>query len=108
MMKDTDVIVVIFSKEQVRRCKLAHFIKQFGRDALPLGPALAELMNRLRFSSTATTTTLRNFTPSRRCASSINTSTESGPTGSISATCNRKPSLSCVTGGTRGYGPVAD
>ena len=37
-MKDNDVIVVIFSKEQVRRCKLAHFLKQFGRVALPLLP----------------------------------------------------------------------
>lgn len=49
MLKDNDVMVVIFSKEQVRRCKTAHFLKQFGRDALPQGPALAELMNRFRF-----------------------------------------------------------
>ena len=49
MMKDDDVIAVIFSKEQVRRCKLTRFVKQFGRDALPQGPALAELMNRFRF-----------------------------------------------------------
>ena len=49
MMKDNDVIAVIFSKEQVRRCKLAHFLKQFGRDALPQGPALDDLMNRFRF-----------------------------------------------------------
>jgi len=48
-MKDNDVIVVIFSKEQVRHCKLVHFLEQFGRDALPEGPALARLMNRFRF-----------------------------------------------------------
>ena len=48
-MKDNDVVVVIFSKEQVRHCKLAHFLKQFGGDALPEGPALAALMNRFRF-----------------------------------------------------------
>ena len=49
MMKDNDVIVVIFSKEQVRHCKLAHFLKQFGRDVLPEGPTLAALINRFRF-----------------------------------------------------------
>ena len=49
MMKDNDVIVAIFSNEQVRRCKVAHFHKQFDRNALPQGPALAELMNRFRF-----------------------------------------------------------
>jgi hypothetical protein len=49
MMNSTDVVVVISSKEQVRRCKLTHFLKQFGREALPEGPALAELMNRFRF-----------------------------------------------------------
>ncbi|MCX6874308.1 MAG: hypothetical protein NTW21_10950 [Verrucomicrobia bacterium] len=49
IMNDNDVIVVIFSKEQVRHLKLAHFLKQFGRDALPEGPALAELMGKFQF-----------------------------------------------------------
>jgi hypothetical protein len=49
MLHDTDAIVVIFSKEQVRHCKVAHFLKSFGTDALPDGPELAKLMGKFQF-----------------------------------------------------------
>ena len=42
-------IVVVFSKEQIRQRKLGHFLKTFGRDALPEGDELAGLMNRFQF-----------------------------------------------------------
>ena len=49
MLQEKDVIVVIFSKEQVRHCKTAHFLKQFGRDVLPEGPDLASMMGKFEF-----------------------------------------------------------
>ena len=49
MTAETDPIIVIFSKVQVRHRKLAHFIKRFGPDALPEGPELAALMGRFQF-----------------------------------------------------------
>ncbi len=49
MIGEQDAVVVIFSKEQVRHRKLAHFLKQFGRDALPHGPELAGLMGKFQF-----------------------------------------------------------
>jgi hypothetical protein len=48
-MDARDPIIVIFGKEQVRRCKLAHFLKLFGPAALPSGPELAALMGRFQF-----------------------------------------------------------
>ena len=44
-----DLIVVMFSKEQVRQRKLAHFLKNFGPAALPSGPALAAMMDTFQF-----------------------------------------------------------
>ncbi len=41
MIEHNDAVMVTFSKAQVRHCKTAHFLKQFGPDALPEGPALA-------------------------------------------------------------------
>ena len=48
-MNTRDPIIVIFSKEQVRQRKLAHFLKRFGPAALPTGPELAALMGRFQF-----------------------------------------------------------
>lgn len=48
-MQPKDTVVVIFSKEQVRQRKLAHFLKNFGPEALPDGPALAAMMGTLQF-----------------------------------------------------------
>jgi hypothetical protein len=48
-MNPKDAIIVIFSKEQVRRLKLAHFLKQFGPAALPTGPELATMMGKFQF-----------------------------------------------------------
>ncbi|MEY4244147.1 MAG: hypothetical protein RLZZ245_1732 [Verrucomicrobiota bacterium] len=49
MPPDKDAIVVMFSKEQVRQRKLAHFLKNFGTDALPQGPELASMMDSFQF-----------------------------------------------------------
>ena len=49
MMSNEDAMVVIFSREQVRQLKLAHFLKQLGPPALPSGPALAAMMGRFHF-----------------------------------------------------------
>jgi hypothetical protein len=49
MPADRDAIVVMFSKEQVRQRKLAHFLKTFGPVALPEGPALARMMGSFQF-----------------------------------------------------------
>ncbi len=48
-MNPKDAIIVIFSKEQVRRLKLAHFLKQLGPAALPTGPELATMMGKFQF-----------------------------------------------------------
>jgi len=48
-MLDQDAIVVMFSKEQVRQRKIAHFLKTFGTAALPEGPALAKMMGSFQF-----------------------------------------------------------
>ncbi len=44
MIEHNDAVMIIFSKAQVRHYKTAHFLKQFGPDALPDGPALAAMM----------------------------------------------------------------
>ena len=49
MMTNEDAMVVIFSREQVRQLKLAHFLKQLGPSALPSGPELAAMMGRFQF-----------------------------------------------------------
>ncbi len=49
MTPDQDAIAVMFSKEQVRQRKLAHFLKNFGPEALPEGPALAKMMGTFQF-----------------------------------------------------------
>ena len=49
-MKDPiDATIIVFSKEQVRQCKLAHFLKRFGTDTLPDRPELAKLMGSFQF-----------------------------------------------------------
>ncbi|TAE92042.1 MAG: hypothetical protein EAZ81_04095 [Verrucomicrobia bacterium] len=48
-MPDRNLYVVMFSKEQVRQRKLAHFLKKFGPAALPTGPALADMMGTFQF-----------------------------------------------------------
>ncbi len=49
MINPDDAIAVMFSKEQVRQRKLAHFLKTFGPDALPDGPELAAMMGKFQF-----------------------------------------------------------
>jgi hypothetical protein len=49
MIPEHDAVVVIFSKEQVRHRKLAHFLKRFGSSALPEGPELAAMMGTFQF-----------------------------------------------------------
>jgi hypothetical protein len=49
MRDPIDATIIVFSKEQVRHCKLAHFLKRFGTDALPDGPELAKLMGSCQF-----------------------------------------------------------
>ena len=49
MLQEHDAVVVLFSKEQARQRKLAHFLKTFGPDALPEGPELAALMGKFQF-----------------------------------------------------------
>ena len=49
MIQDHDAVFVIFSEPQVRLCKTAHFLKTFGRDALPHGPELATMMGKFQF-----------------------------------------------------------
>lgn len=49
MIRENDAVVVVFSKEQVRQCKIAHFLKTFGEDALPDGPELAAMMGKFQF-----------------------------------------------------------
>ena len=49
MIQDHDAVFVIFSEPQVRLCKTAHFLKTFGRDALPHGPELAAMMGKFQF-----------------------------------------------------------
>ena len=49
MTPEKDSIVVMFSKEQVRQRKLAHFLKRFGPAALPEGPELAAMMGSFQF-----------------------------------------------------------
>ena len=50
MPPDKDAILVMFSKEQVRQRKLAHFLKRFGPEALPEGPELAAMMGAFQFA----------------------------------------------------------
>ena len=40
----------MFSKEQVRQLKLAHFLKTFGPEVLPKGTALAAMMGTFQFA----------------------------------------------------------
>ena len=49
MRDPIDATIIVFSKEQVRHCKLAHFLKRFGADTLPVGPELAKLMGSFQF-----------------------------------------------------------
>lgn len=50
MIQENDAIVVVFSKQQVRQRKLAHFLKTFGpAGLLPEGPELAAMMNKFQF-----------------------------------------------------------
>jgi len=49
MIQERDATIIVFSKEQVRHFKLAHFLKHFGTDALPEGPELAKLMGSCQF-----------------------------------------------------------
>ena len=49
MIRPDDAIAVMFSKEQVRQRKLAHFLKTFGTDALPDGTELAAMMGKFQF-----------------------------------------------------------
>ena len=49
MIRENDAVVVVFSKEQVRQCKIAHFLKNFSEDALPDGPELAAMMGKFQF-----------------------------------------------------------
>lgn len=49
MIQKDDAIIVMFSKEQVRLCKTAHFLKTFGPAALPEGPELAAMMGKFQF-----------------------------------------------------------
>ena len=49
MIEHNDAVMVTFSKAQVRHCKTAHFLKQFGPDALPDGPELAAMMGEFQF-----------------------------------------------------------
>ena len=44
-----DALVIMFSREQVRQRKLAHFLKTFGPAALPEGSALAAMMGSFQF-----------------------------------------------------------
>ena len=39
----------MIGEQQVRHCKTAHFLKQFGRGALPRGPELAAMMGKFQF-----------------------------------------------------------
>lgn len=49
MIQEHDAVMVIFSKEQVRQRKIAHFLKRFGSSALPEGPELAAMMGTFQF-----------------------------------------------------------
>ena len=49
MIADSDAVVIVFSKEQVRQRKIAHFLKKFGPSGLPEGPALATMMGKFQF-----------------------------------------------------------
>jgi hypothetical protein len=49
MSNQHDAVVVIFSKMQVRKRKLAHFLKQYGPAVLPEGPELAAMMGTFQF-----------------------------------------------------------
>lgn len=49
MIRENDAVVVVFSREQVRQRKIAHFLKQFGPAGLPEGPELAAMMNKFQF-----------------------------------------------------------
>ena len=49
MSSGKDAIAVMFSREQVRQCKLSHFLKTFGPEVLPEGPALARMMGTFQF-----------------------------------------------------------
>lgn len=49
MPPEKDALVIMFSKEQVRQRKLAHFLKSFGPAALPEGPELAAMMGSFQF-----------------------------------------------------------
>ncbi len=49
MIRENDAVIVIFSKEQVRQRKIAHFLKQCGPVGLPEGPGLAAMMNKFQF-----------------------------------------------------------
>ena len=49
MPPEKDALVIVFTREQVRHRKLAHFLKTFGPSALPEGPALAAMMGSFQF-----------------------------------------------------------
>jgi hypothetical protein len=49
MIPPHDTVAVMFSREQVRQRKLAHFLKTYGPAALPEGPALAAMMGTFQF-----------------------------------------------------------
>jgi hypothetical protein len=48
-MPDRNAYVVMFSKEQVRQCKIAHFLKTLGPAALAVGSELAVMMGTFQF-----------------------------------------------------------
>lgn len=49
MIVDHDAVMILFSKEQVRQRKIAHFLKKFGSSGLPEGPELAAMMRKFQF-----------------------------------------------------------
>ena len=46
---NSDPIIVVFNKAQIRNLKFAHFLKLYGLESLPEGPELAALMGRFQF-----------------------------------------------------------
>ena len=78
MIQDSDAVVVVFGEQQVRRCKTAHFLKQFGRGALPRGPELAAMMGKFQFLVEGWDHDPQEIWPIPQVRASISTSTVSG------------------------------
>lgn len=84
-----DIIFYQFSRSAIQEGDFTDFLKRFGKEVLPKGQQLADMMIASPPSSMATTTTPERSMQSPRSGRSTLALSMRGPTGCISATWKR-------------------